>query len=108
MWGGRYNPIIPVDDRETAEALVKLFRVDDLVRMSSDSVVVDFIAAHNHLASPIMGGELFVPTMPSGKALAVVDIGHPAIRLYEQFFRNNPKPPTGARFVPMGGRRSAR
>jgi hypothetical protein len=26
IWGGRYNPIIPVDDRKTAEALVKLFR----------------------------------------------------------------------------------
>ena len=34
MWGGRYNPIIPVDDAETAEQLVRLYRVDMLIDIS--------------------------------------------------------------------------
>ena len=39
MWGGRYNPLIPVDTRELAGALVKLFRVDALVPMSQGAEV---------------------------------------------------------------------
>lgn len=30
MWGGRYNPLIPVDDFDFASSLVRLFRVDVL------------------------------------------------------------------------------
>ena len=95
MWGGRYNPIIPVDDSEIAEALVKLFRVDSLVLVSDASVVRDFIKAHTHLPDPILGGGLFTSTMSGGKALLIVDIGHPVTRYYEQFFRNNPNPEPG-------------
>jgi hypothetical protein len=94
MWGGRYNPIIPVDDREIAEALVKLFRVDALVRMSNSSAVVDFIDAHVHLPFPIMGGLgwVFLQTMSSGRANAIVDLSHPTVLVYEQVLKNNPNP----------------
>jgi len=95
VWGGRYNPIVPVDDLEIADALVKLFRVDALVRMSEGSAVSDFISAHNELPSPIIGGGLFMPVLPGGKAPAVVDISHPALRLCEQSIRNNPDPQRG-------------
>jgi hypothetical protein len=96
MWGGRYNPIIVVDDREIAEALVKLFRVDVLVQVSQGSAVGDFVQAHNYyLPSPMIGGGLFMPAMPSGKVPLIVDIRHPVIRLHEQFFRNNPTPESG-------------
>ena len=95
MWGGRYNPIIPVDDSEIAEALVKLFRVDALVLMSEGSLVRDFIAAHTHLPDPILGGGLFRRTGTGGKALLIVDIGHPIIRIHEQYFKNNPNSESG-------------
>ncbi len=95
MWGGRYNPILPVDDTEIAEALVKLFRVDALVRFSEDTLLRDFIAAHPHLPDPILGGGLFGPTISGGKTPRIVDIGHPASRLYEQYLKNNPNPEPG-------------
>jgi hypothetical protein len=69
MWGGQYNPIIPVDDSEIAEALVKLFRVDDFVRMSQSSDVGNFIQAHSNLPSTT-GGALFAPAPPHRKNTA--------------------------------------
>jgi hypothetical protein len=96
MWGGRYNRIIPVDDLDLAGALVKLFRVDALVPLSEGATVDAFIAAHKHLPWPMIGGGgLFVGTMHYGKAPAIVDISHPAIRRYEEFFKNNPSPQPG-------------
>ena len=39
MWGGRYNPVIPVDDPDYARALVEMFRVDVLWPLSNDETV---------------------------------------------------------------------
>jgi hypothetical protein len=36
-----------------------------------------------------------MPTMPNGRAPLTVDMSHPTIRLYEQFFKNNPNPEPG-------------
>ena len=69
---------------------MKLFRVDALVLMSESPMVRDFIAGHNYLPDPILGGGLFGQTTALGRAPLIVDIGHPAIRLYEQYFKNNP------------------
>jgi hypothetical protein len=42
MWGGRYNPILPVDDLDLARALVKLFCVDALVPLSEGAAADAF------------------------------------------------------------------
>ncbi|MDP2333021.1 MAG: hypothetical protein Q8M19_20240 [Reyranella sp.] len=98
MWGGRYNPILPVDDLGLATALVKLFRVDALVQLSEGAAVDAFLAAHKHLPWPMMSNGLFVGTMRDGKVPAIVDISHPAIRLYEEFIKNNPNAQPGLDF----------
>lgn len=95
MWGGRYNPLIPVDTPELAGALVKLFRVDALVPMSQGAEVAAFVKSHNHLPWPMLSREFFVATMDGGKSAAIVDIRHPAIRTYEEFYKNNPDPQPG-------------
>jgi hypothetical protein len=95
MWGGRYNPIIPVDDGAIAEALVKLFRVDALVRMSDGPVALDFAKAHAHLPDPIFGGGIFGRAMTGGRTPLIVDISHIVTRYYEEFFKNNPAPEPG-------------
>jgi hypothetical protein len=95
MWGGCFNPILPVDDPDLSKALVKLFRVDALVPMSRGNLVDLFLSAHKHLPWPMIRKELFVETMHGSKAPTLVDIRHPTIRLYEEFYKNNPNPQPG-------------
>lgn len=90
MWGGRFNPILPIDDPELASALVKLFRVDALLPLSEGAAVDAFLAANKHLPWPMVSDGLSVGTMGDGKTPTVVDISHPAIRIFEASFKNNP------------------
>lgn len=94
MWGGRYNPLIPVDDFEFASSLVRLFRVDVLWPVSTDDVVKKFIDRSPHLPNPFFHEELFVPYGDGERGPQIVDIYHPIRRLYEEHFKNNPSPDT--------------
>jgi hypothetical protein len=95
MWGGRFNPVLPVDDLELARALVKLFRVDALVQMSEGHAINLFINEHKYLPWPMLDHELFVETMRGSKAPAIVDISHPAIQLYNELYKHNSNPQPG-------------
>lgn len=90
MWGGRYNPIIPVDDFEFASSLVRLFRVDILWPVSSDKDVKKFIERFPYLPNPFLHEELFVSYGNGNRGPQLVDIYHPILRLYEEHFKNNP------------------
>ncbi len=94
MWGGRYNPLIPVDDFDFASSLIRLFRVDVLWPVSKDDVVNKFIERFPHLPNPFFHEELFVPYENSKRGPQIVDIYHPIRRLYEEHFKNNPSPDT--------------
>lgn len=94
MWGGRYNPIIPVDDFEFASSLVRLFRVDILWPVSTDKDVKKFIERFPHLPNPFPHEELFVSYGNGELGPQLVDIYHPILRLYEEHFKNNPAPDT--------------
>jgi hypothetical protein len=43
----------------------------------------------------MIGKELFVKTMHGSKSPIIVDIRHPTIRIYEEFYKNNPDPQPG-------------
>ena len=90
IWGGRFNPIIPVDNVPLARNLVKLFRVDALLPISSGDQVTDFVGAHPHLPWPMDWTELFTSSMTGGKSPTVVDINHPVMRLHGEAVKNNP------------------
>jgi len=90
MWGGRFNPIIPVDDPALGDALIRLFRVDALAPTSDHEDVRTFIKKYKHLPWPFMGDELFVEDMRGEKRPRVVDISHPIEKLHEEHYRNNP------------------
>ena len=94
MWGGRYNPVIPVDDVEFASSLVRLFRVDVLWPVSKDAAVKKFIDRFPHLPNPFFHEELFVPHVNGERGPQIVDIYHPVRRLHEEHFKNNPSPDT--------------
>jgi hypothetical protein len=92
MWGGLYNPVIPVDDEEHAKALVKLFRVDVLWPASTDPLVSSFISQFPHLQNPLFRDKLFVERGNNVQGAEILDIYHPILRLHDAHFKNNPSP----------------
>jgi hypothetical protein len=58
LWGGRFNPIIPVHDAELADRLVRTFAVDLLISIEGTAATQAFIdrfpyLAHNRWQNPI-------------------------------------------------------
>ena len=94
MWGGCYNPVIPVDDFEFASSLIRLFRVDVLWPVSEDDAVKKFIDSFPHLPNPFHHEDMFVPCGNDKRRPQLVDIYHPIRRLHEEHFKNNPAPDT--------------
>jgi len=87
MWGGRYNPIIPVDDPTLADKLVSLFRVDVLWALTDDAEVLAFGARHPHLENPFAHEQLFERRTPAARRPLLVDIYHPVVRLRDELSR---------------------
>jgi hypothetical protein len=92
LWGGCFNPIIPVDDPELADALVRLYRVDALIPASSENSVSAFIERHKNLPWPFLGPELFIQKLNGEKGPVLVDISHPVAKMHNEFFKNNSNP----------------
>ena len=97
LWGGAYSPIIPVDDPNLAKNLIALFRVDVLWPLDTDKAVSDFVERFPHLPNPFFHDEIFIDEGEGNRASQLLDIYHPARRLYEEHFRNNPKPEVSVR-----------
>lgn len=91
LWGGRFNPLIPVGDSEVAEALVRLYRVDALYAVAADDQLKEFIANFSWLPWPNFGGELFIPAA-AGKLAAFLDIYHVVRDLFDQHVRDKDVP----------------
>lgn len=87
LWGGRFNPIIPIDDRDHAEALIKLFRVDALHAVSQTEATKRFAESFKHLPWPTLNDGPFGKNYGPTKA-SVVDIHHPISKIYEDEFRH--------------------
>ena len=92
LWGGNFNPIIPVDDANLAEDLVRLYRVDALWPVTSDQVITDFIARFKHLPNPFYHNQIFFGHDQEHRRSMLVDIYHPIQRVYDEHFRNNSNP----------------
>ena len=52
LWGGRFNPIIVVDDVEEANLLVDVFRVDVVLPVGSAEALPEFVKRFPHLITP--------------------------------------------------------
>jgi hypothetical protein len=83
LWGGCYNPVIPVDDPGLATALVELFRVDALYPLADDNQLHNFIAQFPWLPWPSFYKELFIQGS-HGTIATFLDIYHPARHLFEE------------------------
>jgi hypothetical protein len=59
LWGGRFNPIIPVDESNSAAKLIGVHQPDALFAVGGDPVVHRFIAQFPHLMWPASPHGLF-------------------------------------------------
>ena len=75
LWGGRFNPIIPVGDFELGRQLVTLFRVDVLFPLSEDEIVKTFIERFPYIPNPFSSQDLFIKESSGEGYARVLDLG---------------------------------
>jgi len=93
LWGGAYNPIIPVgDDTTLAEQLVSTFRVDYLVPISDHKIIKDFIDRFRYLPDPFLHKGIILDHGDGNKNTQALNIYHPIKHLFEEHFKSNPSP----------------
>jgi hypothetical protein len=88
LWGGRFNPVIPIDDITIAKDLIEAFQIDCLLAPSGDSEFKTFGEAFQFLDWPDFGGGLFREISPNQKACNFLDVYHPIRHLYEDHVKN--------------------
>jgi hypothetical protein len=91
LWGGRYNPIIPVGCSLDAQ-LVDLYQVDALYPASDDLTVAEFIAQFRHLRWPSVHKNFFINSSSGEKLATFLEIYHPARMIFEEYVKDKPKP----------------
>lgn len=82
LWGGRFNPIIPIENVTAAEDLIKLYGVDALFPIAEEKPVTDFIARFTWLPWPSFDKALFV-ARDGGADATFLDIYHVVRHLVE-------------------------
>jgi hypothetical protein len=92
FWGGRFNPIIVVDDEKFARRLIEKFQVDALFPVSDDQSCRMFVENVKHLPWwPIFHKNLF-EEYGARKASVLLDIYHPVRKFYEEYVKDKPNP----------------
>jgi hypothetical protein len=91
LWGGRFNPIIVVDDEATARHRIDLFRVDVLWPVGQDEKSTAFAKSINHLPSPFMGEALF-ENLGHHKQCILLDVTYPIRIFFEQNVKDKVSP----------------
>lgn len=79
LWGGRFNPLIPIDDHDLADDIVRLFGVDLLYPVSQVQPVTDFIKRYHHLPWSIGPVKVFFDNCTN-----FADISHPLKMIREE------------------------
>lgn len=74
MWGGRFNPILPVDQEKTASELVELYRLDSIEPVGTDPAVVAFPDKFPHLVAPHIDRGIFVKADEGQSFSRVLDL----------------------------------
>jgi hypothetical protein len=89
MWGGCYNPVIPVGDLALASHLVSLYHLDILFSFSEDDPnTLGLLKGFPHLPWPtLLSKKLFRGDEASGVYPEILDVTHPLRRLRERIIR---------------------
>jgi predicted Zn finger-like uncharacterized protein len=95
LWGGRFNPIIPVGntdaENELARALVDVFNLDALYAIGSVPAIEGFIMSFRYLPWPKFDRGLFLEGL-RGKTASFLDIYHPVAALFEEHIKDKTEP----------------
>src|SRR5262249_39881264 len=91
LWGGRFNPIIAIDDDPKSRLLVDVFRVDVLWAVERDERSTAFVKSVSHLPSPFLYDELFRDRAKS-KECILLDVTHPIRLFYESYVKDKVTP----------------
>ena len=81
LWGGRFNPIIIVDQEELAQNLVDLFRVDMIIPVGDSDIVKSFPKRFQYLINPFFHDEVFIGDGEGGARSQVLDIHNALVHL---------------------------
>lgn len=87
LWGGRYNPIITINDHEYADTLVEAFKVDALYPLSAAAEIKNFIDKYTYLPWPIIHKDFFIEGS-HGKLANFLDLYHPIRKIYNEHVKN--------------------
>jgi hypothetical protein len=79
LWGGRFNPIIPLQDRVLSDKLIQIFQVDVLIPIVPSAPARAFVASYPHLHLNLHGDGIF-----KAGYCDFIDVRHPAKRATEQ------------------------
>jgi hypothetical protein len=92
LWGGRYNPIIPVATDVDGRSLVRTFGVDVLYPAAEVPELTHFAESFPHLRWPghFRPPEFFVERS-HGLQAPFLDISHPVFRLHEEYIKGKQK-----------------
>lgn len=88
LWGGRFNPLIPIEDIDIAKKLIEAFQVDCLLAPNKDEAFKTFGEAFPYLDWPNFDSGLFREISPGKKACEFLDVYHPIRHLYEDHVKN--------------------
>jgi hypothetical protein len=85
IWGGRFNPLIPVGTGIDAERLLREFRVDVLYPASEVPELTTFAESFPHLRWPLNHHRDpgFFSETSAGVRTPFLDILHPVLRLHD-------------------------
>ena len=100
LWGGRFNPIIPVDNEQLALQLVESFHVDTLYPIDHhDSATLAFKTKLPHIQWPIIHHDIIVnagPPSQSSPFVTVLDVRHALVSLHDAYVKDLPEPKLSA------------
>src|SRR5712692_1163068 len=104
IWGGRYNPIIPVDAGVDGKKLVSRFRVDALYPAVDDPGLKAFADSFPHLRWPeFQRSPDFFEETGSGKESPLLDISHPVSRFHRDYVKGEANPKISATLFEWDG-----
>lgn len=74
LWGGRFNPIVVVDNEEESELLIDAFRVDLILPIGDSGAVKQFAKRFSHLINPFLLGSPFIGDSKGRNMAQILDV----------------------------------
>jgi hypothetical protein len=84
LWGGRFNPVIVVDQQEEAASLIDVFRVDVILPLGDSEEVKSFPKKFPHLIKPFFPDSVFVGDAEDGARSQILDIQNALVHLQDK------------------------